>query len=472
MKLRDSMFAGCLALVVLFQGTANADTQAVMGQMLDTYINVTPASGFDTQRRNGVTLGSVVVRSRVMRPNFINFTPPSVKGGCGGFDLMGGSFSFINSEQLQQFLRSIASNALNYAFTLAIEGVCPTCWQHMGQLREWGDKINGMLQDSCYWATKMGDKTGLKDWHDQQFKDAQAQEAAAGSKEDWWDATDKFLSKYQSDRDRGTQTPQNAVVEALRKANVTSWYGALGDQDLVEVAQSVTGTFLKTETNPDGSECTNEDGAREYCVQRIMDTMDVEQLVNGTSNGAVTILRCQDGYPPCLNVNAVQENNWPGLKEKVRTLLFGPAPAYTGGLVDKMRTPGADLTPAERAFIEAAPLPVLAFLKAAAANEGALRSMGERIADLVAVAVARDLMLDLVNNVRRAFEADDAIDFQKIMLDRIHNKMDVFAQKTRFEDKELENVSNMFALRAQLLQNIRGNEVAAQPVSITKPNRR
>src|SRR5688500_5949164 len=65
-----------------------ADSQALMDRMLDTYINVTPDGVFETQRRGGVTFGSVSVRSRIVRPNLVNLEPPSFRGSCAGFDLV------------------------------------------------------------------------------------------------------------------------------------------------------------------------------------------------------------------------------------------------------------------------------------------------------------------------------------------------------------------------------------------------
>ncbi|MDN4704685.1 conjugal transfer protein TraH [Vibrio parahaemolyticus] len=43
--------------------------------------------------------------------NLVSFTPPSWKAGCGGVDMFGGSFSFINAEQLVTMMRAVAANA-------------------------------------------------------------------------------------------------------------------------------------------------------------------------------------------------------------------------------------------------------------------------------------------------------------------------------------------------------------------------
>ena len=102
-----------MAIVIgVFSSTAHAGSSELLDEMFDMYLNVTPGQAFETQRRGGMTFGSVVTRHRIVRPNLIAYTPPSIQGGCGGIDLYGGSFSFINKDQLNQALRSIASNAL------------------------------------------------------------------------------------------------------------------------------------------------------------------------------------------------------------------------------------------------------------------------------------------------------------------------------------------------------------------------
>ncbi|WP_264757336.1 conjugal transfer protein TraH [Klebsiella pneumoniae] len=41
----------------------------------------------------------------------VSMTLPDINAGCGGIDAYLGSFSYINSEQLQRFAKQIMSNA-------------------------------------------------------------------------------------------------------------------------------------------------------------------------------------------------------------------------------------------------------------------------------------------------------------------------------------------------------------------------
>ncbi len=455
---------GAIATMSAFSPTAQADSQALMDEMLNTYINATPGQVLDTQRRGGITFGSIVVRSRVVRPNFIAVQPPSFRGGCQGFDLVGGSFSFINSEQLQQFLRSIASNALNYAFTLALEGVCPTCMQKMEKLRDWSEAINGKLMDSCHWAKSLVNATNLDEWQESQFQRAKQDETLAGVVDDAFEAVDNFLSPFISDTNAGTLTSTNVVMEALQRSGVQTWFGAIGDQELLEVAMSVTGTVVKRPLDQAGAECTNAAGDRDYCIVPLPDILDLEHFINGSDSGPVRIYSCRD-YPQCLDVVA-QERPWPGLKRRVREIMFGPAPGFTGGLIYKFRDPGASLTPQEQSFIEGAPLPVMTLLEGVANYDGSLVTMGEQLMEMITQQVARDLMMEIVSNVRKSF-GNHGIQLSAVMEKRISEKMDEFATRITYEDRQFDNLSKLLALLQQVKRHVREQEPASALTAVT-----
>lgn len=451
----------CVAALICLMTTASAsaDSQALMDEMLETYLNVTPGQVLDTQRRGGITFGSVYARSRVVRPNFIAVQPPSFRGGCQGFDLIGGSFSFLNGEQLQQFLRSIASNALNYAFTLALEGVCPTCMQKMEKLRDWSEAINSKLMDSCHWGEALVNSSNLDEWHKAQFERAKNGQTAAGAVDDAFEALDNFVSPFLSDQSTGTLTSQNVVMAALQRTNLQTWFGAIGDQELMEVAMSVTGTIVKRPVDASGAECLNNRGDRDYCIEPLPDILDLEHFINGSDSGPVRIYRCAD-YPACLDVSAQETNNWPGLKRRIREIMFGPAPAFAGGLVDKFRDPGATFSAAEERFIEGAPIPVMTLLQGVANYDGSLRTMGEQLTEMITVQVARDLMLEIVGNVRKSF-GTTGIQMSEVMLKRISDKMNAFATRVTYEDRQFENMTRLLTLLQQVKRHVREQEPAS-----------
>jgi len=82
----------------------------------------------------------------------VSFVPPSFSAGCGGIDLFGGSFSFINMNQFVDLMRAVASNAAGYAFQLAINAMCPDCGNVMSDLQKEVQQLNQMFSNSCQLA--------------------------------------------------------------------------------------------------------------------------------------------------------------------------------------------------------------------------------------------------------------------------------------------------------------------------------
>ena len=74
---------------------------------------------------------------------------PSVKAGCGGIDVFGGSFSHISAQEFKNLLRNITAALPGIAFQLALEAVSPL----LGGLTKWAKGletwINNARINSC-----------------------------------------------------------------------------------------------------------------------------------------------------------------------------------------------------------------------------------------------------------------------------------------------------------------------------------
>lgn len=441
-----------------------ADSQGLLNDIFEVYTNTTEPQSFETQRRGGLTLGRVVTRNRIVAPNFVNFDPPSFSGGCGGIDLYGGSFSFINKEQLTQALRAIASNALSYAFTLALEGVCPTCMQKMEKLRDWVNEINKEMKDSCRWGKSLVNATGLDEWHNSRVEAAHDRRRNAGVVEDMFDAVDTFVSELASDNDVGETTPENAVWAAMQASNTGAWFGGFGDIELQEVLMSVTGTLIKAETDSGGAECINADGNGEYCFREAPPLLSVKDFIDGDLTGEIRIYNC-DEEANCLNPTP-EVRDWPGLKQRVREIMFGPAPAFTGGLIFKIRDKDAVLTAEEEAFISQAPIPIYTILRSVSKYPGTVLSVGEHLQEMVAGQIARNLVLELIGAVRHSFTAEQQQMSAK-MADLIEARVAEFDTRNTVAQHELRNMAafmNLVSLASrQIAQQDESTERTAIP---------
>lgn len=131
---------------------ARADLNSEVNDMfndLGAIGNYTAPGAFRGQAYNTYTGGNFMMRSpnKVYQLAAIQF--PSVKAGCGGIDVFGGSFSHISAEEFKNMLRNITAALPGIAFQLALEAVSPL----LGGLTKWAKGletwINNARINSC-----------------------------------------------------------------------------------------------------------------------------------------------------------------------------------------------------------------------------------------------------------------------------------------------------------------------------------
>ena len=127
-----------------------SDIQTVLTGSFESLQNATPGGYYKGARRGTLSGGSYWQRNRVVgAPNLVNFRAPSLDASCSGIDADFGSFSHISSDQLEQFGRAVLSNAVGYAWKIALDAACESCSSAIEWLEANAKKLNGMLKDSC-----------------------------------------------------------------------------------------------------------------------------------------------------------------------------------------------------------------------------------------------------------------------------------------------------------------------------------
>jgi conjugative transfer pilus assembly protein TraH len=126
----------------------NAEMQALFND-LGTLGNVTTPGAFRGQAMNLYTGGSLMMRTPGRNYPLLQAQLPSLRAGCGGIDLYGGAFSFINKQQFIALLQNIGSNAMGYAFKLALQSISPDIDKLLTELQDQINKINTMNINSC-----------------------------------------------------------------------------------------------------------------------------------------------------------------------------------------------------------------------------------------------------------------------------------------------------------------------------------
>ncbi|WP_432263219.1 conjugal transfer protein TraH [Cupriavidus sp. TMH.W2] len=400
-KIKRFVFLLTLVCTVGLSSTANAGLQDALDGMFMS--NITTPSGFTSQSRGGLVGGGTSVRMPIRNINLIAFDPPRISAGCGGIDLFGGAFSFINADQLVALFRQIAANAVGVAFKAAIDAINPALGKLMQDFQNKIAALNSMMKNTCSLATTIMDKTGASDairsFASQKI--APEVESATGAISDFFSGIDSFLSQpNQGPRDasRSGKAPElgNLTWKALKSSKAGEMLGDPSSSEsnpdgANEIVMSLVGAVVvgpetdSDQTNSDGS--VQVDNGRYWAP-----TLHLPDLRDGNMGGQkpVYVLRCQDGYDEgqCRQVSR-STLNFGGVRGYVNTMLFGDATGAStsaDSIVGKLifcSGNACNFTSQQKTFIGTISAPVLGMMKKVQAMPGAADSIARQMAPVV-----------------------------------------------------------------------------------------
>lgn len=399
-------FFHVLCLWIFSLCPVKADLQQEMDAMFGTMTNVTTPTAHLGQRRGVITGGSVFSRNRIMDVNAVSLIPPSFSAGCGGIDLFGGSFSFINLNQFVDLLRAVAANAGGYAFQLAINAMCPDCGNIMTDLQKKVQQLNQLFSNSCQMAQGLvNDATSILPMEVQSNMRKSQASFTTG-------VTDVFgaLTNTSSQGDPTQQVKNNVpaqmtqkiqgnlVWRALNHANASNWYKFGGDE-LLEAAMSVTGTVIvkAPQEAPDGKGESNP-------VTVLPSILTMKDILNGTGETdyqKVKVYDCDTNEADgCLNP-AQKDLSLIGLKQRVSAMLIGSD--SQSGLLYKFATNTGVLSAEEIAFMDLVPDAVSALIRNLAREDyGMALLFANESAPVIALEMAQLMVQGMVDSVRQA----------------------------------------------------------------------
>ncbi|MDF0607039.1 conjugal transfer protein TraH [Neisseriaceae bacterium TC5R-5] len=125
---------------------------ADMFNAMGGYANYTQGGTFHAQTANVYYGGSLVARFPNKNLTPMNIALPTVRGGCGGIDIFGGSFSFANKEQFVQFVRNLGNNAAGVAFEIALDSLDGLVGGAINKIRALVNQVNQTNLNSCQMA--------------------------------------------------------------------------------------------------------------------------------------------------------------------------------------------------------------------------------------------------------------------------------------------------------------------------------
>lgn len=143
-----------LALPISYAGDLNNEVSNMFNN-LGAVGNYSAPGAFKGQTFNTYTGGNLYLRSPNKTYQLAAIQFPNAKGGCGGIDLFGGSFSHISAAEFKNMLKNITAALPGIAFQLALEAVSPL----LGGLTKWAKGletwINNARINSCETATAL-----------------------------------------------------------------------------------------------------------------------------------------------------------------------------------------------------------------------------------------------------------------------------------------------------------------------------
>lgn len=151
---RLSLLVLSLVFPLSMKGSVGKDLETFFHKM-GTSVNATAPGSHHNQAAGYYNGGGVSLRNRTKNTSLATIQLPHVRAGCGGIDLFTGGFSFVNSRQLVDALKSIGSNAISYGFMLAMKTMAPSVQSVMAELQDMASKVNYANINSCETAATL-----------------------------------------------------------------------------------------------------------------------------------------------------------------------------------------------------------------------------------------------------------------------------------------------------------------------------
>ncbi len=394
----------------------------IMGDLNSMFMSNSTSSGrITTKDRVGMFGGSFSMRAPIKSVTIIAFDSPRVNAGCGGVDLYGGSFSFLNHQQLIDIFRKVAANAAGLAFKAAIKAISPSLDGLMTEFQTLMQNLNNLNKNTCQMAHLIVDKA------ERTISDSVGGAGNVGaSQRGMYSDAMAGLQSYLSDANSyfakaGEVNPRagNSTIKAIIASGATNILGMAGlgnfdgsgddATDPNSLNNRILISFLGYEISGVPCATSNESGQQDTGPSasgstpskiqcRGPATLTLDDMVKGGGTGSIrattplTLYRCANptgagvpngGFDPQICTQMQKTNfNYQGIQGWVNQMLFG---SVTSSTVDPSSIVGKinggqmfSFTTTQIQFMQQSGLPVIALLSKTS-NPKYRVSMAERL---------------------------------------------------------------------------------------------
>jgi conjugative transfer pilus assembly protein TraH len=367
----------------LSSSIANAGVEQGMRDFLFSNTNMNYSSGgaYNSQKRGYYATPSVYSRNPVVEIQPVSMQLPTFRGGCGGIDMFAGSFSHINTDQFLALIKAIPSNAMGYAFSLALETISPAIADVTNQMEAIMRSINGDNLNSCEIGKSIVN-SGLS-----KFDAGSEMVCVRGRMEK---GLSKDIAQAKKDCTSGGQRsstiaePSNqdsAVVDTNYAWNAISKLSV--DKEMKEFLQTITGTIIVKKPSDDNSSA----GIQTY-PSLVTGSQTIASLLYG---GTMKKYTC-DETVKCLNVStsgSVSISANAGFYRKVNDTIRS--------ISAKMNTRNQELTKEENEMLSTVQFPVISILRTY--HKYSPTQTDSMITDSLSEIVAYDLLNTFIDNL-------------------------------------------------------------------------
>jgi conjugative transfer pilus assembly protein TraH len=372
--------------------------------------NVTGPTAFEGQSAGYYSLGNVWTRFPQKTTNIANLQLPRARAGCGGIDIFAGSFSFINASEIVAMMKAVANNAVGFAFSLAIDTVCPECSKIMQEFAQKAQLMNNLNINSCEMAQGLvggiwpkgdladkaiceaiGNSEGI-------FTDYAAAKHGCGTRGQRASTTAQGSGKYD---DVNPGVARNYTWTILKKSAFFSPGGNF-DRELAEYAMTLLGTIIYIPP-------TDDQPGKFVPIAGDASSTLVTSLLDGTTGSNVLIYDC-DEPDKCLD---------PGFKPlslPASKALRPRVAALIAGMVDAIRE-DTPITEAQKELLQVASIPLYKILTVQAAyGRGMPTDDRETLAEIASVDLLFAVLDRIVSESGRSMSSFIGADEAKIAM--------------------------------------------------------
>lgn len=322
MKLSKTLLSVLIGMTMAAPSYSSFLSEQTDKMFNETLSNVTTPGAYETRQRGVLTGGQYTAHNRIRNVQLFSFSLPSISAGCGGIDIFAGSFSFINSDQLVALMRSIASNAVSYAFSVALETMSPTIKGVVDVLNDLAQKVNSSNINSCRIAQGF-----VNDIADTFIKESQVKNRVSLKKvaTDTWEDFSAIFNHHEPaietlDEEEKKQIYGNGNImyNALKDSSALTAFGGKNDKAEIEQVMSVTGMVIVT-AKDDTSESATDDNKVDSQTQP--PSIKFAELLTADKKDKLNYYKCKND--DCSEVATEQREGYEGLSSKIVKLLIG-----------------------------------------------------------------------------------------------------------------------------------------------------